>query len=115
MGNAGTDGTYGVSFPGYYGKGFSIGRGCEIRTHGPLLPKQVRCQTALILEERPASWPDTELGGYPVSSAAGRGPVEKKRRGFPLGAVSGIRTHGGVALAGFQDRSLQPLDHHSID
>lgn len=29
------------------------------------------------------------------------------------GGESGIRTHGGLRLGGFQDRCLQPLDHLS--
>ena len=36
------------------------------------------------------------------------------RGAFLFGGESGIRTHGYSHIAGFQDRSLQPLDHLSI-
>ena len=33
---------------------------------------------------------------------------------YEIGGESGIRTHGDLRLAGFQDRFLKPLGHLSI-
>ena len=53
----------------------------------------------------------TPLAGEPLR------PLGYFRRSmvfYEIGGESGIRTHGDLRLAGFQDRFLQPLGHLSI-
>ena len=53
----------------------------------------------------------TPLAGEPLR------PLGYFRRSmvfYEIGGESGIRTHGDLRLAGFQDRFLQPLGHLSV-
>ena len=56
---------------------------------------------------------ETRERGTQHVPANNKSPSRRPGLTISYGGEGGIRTHGGLHLAGFQDQSLKPLDHLS--